>query len=78
MKPENRKAYLDKAKTDHRIHEDGHKIPNWWENEGISKGTGTIKEEILLEIEEGFDEYEYQLQEDEAEYNKLLTDSLNE
>lgn len=56
MKPENRKAYLDKSKTDWHIHEDGKKVLNWWEDE-ITIGTGTIKTRIQDEINDGVNEY---------------------
>ena len=69
MKPENRKFYLDKSKTDCHVHEDGKKILNWWEDE-ITLGIGTIKTKIQDEIDDGVDEY-FEEEKDEKAKNGL-------
>jgi len=83
MKPENRKMYLDKSKTDWKLHENGKKVLNWWEDI-ITNGTGTIKDEIQKEIDDGIDEYlEFdrenldQTKDDEKDYNNLIQEGIN-
>jgi len=78
MKPENRKSYLCKSKRDYKMFENGKRLKNWWEGEGITVGTATLKDKITEDISDGIDEYNHQLEEDKAEYNKLLMESLNE
>jgi len=78
MKPENRKAYLDHAKRDYKMFSNGKRLKNWWEGEGITLGDGKLKEKITEDISDGVDDYNHQLEEDKAEYNKLLMESINE